>query len=127
MKTNRFNDETVLCAINCYKQVKSSSAAASFISNLLAGGIAGSVPNNFRLTLTEENLYIETMGYCAWGGEAEVRYSDKISRSDIKSFDVKNIDSHEVVELVTNQNKTMVFIRDNEKVDNLALEMSKVF
>lgn len=123
METSTFNNENVLLSVNCYKTVKNSEVAISFITNLFSGGIAGSVASNFRLTLTEENLYIETICYCTWGGLPEVRSIEKISRDDIKSFEVKAIDSSEVIELTTNQNKTIIFIREN---DNLALKMSSI-
>ncbi|WP_042273252.1 hypothetical protein [Faecalimicrobium dakarense] len=126
METNNFNNENILCSINCYKAVKNSEVAISFIANLFAGGVAGSVTNDFRLTLTDRNLYIETIGYCAWGGLPEVISVEKIPRGDVKSFKVKSVDSNEVIELTPNQNKTIVFIRDNEKNDNLALKMSSI-
>lgn len=126
METSNFNNESILCSINCYKTVKNSEVAINFIANLFSEGVAGSVASNFRLTLTEENLYIETIGYCAWGGLPEVRSVEKIPRTNIKSFNVKSIDSSEVVELTTTQNKIIVFIRDNEKNDNLALKMSSL-
>lgn len=125
METSAFNDENVLCSINCYKTVKNSEVAINFIANLFSEGIAGSLASDFRLTLTEENLYIETIGYCAWGGLPEIRSIEKMSRDDVKSFKVKTVDSNEVIELTT-QSKTIAFIRNNEKNDNLALKMSSI-
>jgi len=122
--SNILNQEEVLCYIATHKDVKKSSTVANIFANLLSRGIAGRVTNDFKLSLTNEALYIEATTYLAWGGLPESLYTDKISRENIKSFTVKSEGTEEIIELTTNDGKPMSFVRDNEKKDDLALIMS---
>jgi len=123
---NILNDESVLCSIKSHKNIKTSTIIANFFSNLISFGVAGMVTNDFKLTLTAENLYIEATGRATWGGLPEIMHTDKISKEDIKSFEVKIEDSEEVITITTKDEKNMTFIRSNEKKDNLASEMMKL-
>lgn len=119
------NSEEILISINAYKDIKSSGkVVANFITNLFTGGVAGGIASNFKLTLTPEHLYIETIEIVAWGGLPETLYTDKISREDIKSFEVKAEDAKELITITISDNKTMTFIRDNEKNNDFALIMA---
>jgi hypothetical protein len=123
--SNIFNGEEVLCSIKSHKNVKTSTVIANFFTNLISQGVAGMVTNDFKLILTPRNLYIEAATQTAWGGLPETLYSDKIARDDIKHFEVKNENSKELITITTIKEKKMIFVRDNEKNDNLALEMSR--
>lgn len=123
---NILNGEEVLCSIKTNKTIKNSNKVINILANLISNGVAGRITNDFKLILTNENLYIEAIAYCAWGGLPETMYTDKISRKDIKSFEVKSEETNEIIEIITNDDKIMNFIRDNEKDNNLALEMSKL-
>lgn len=119
------NNEEVLISINAYKDIKSSGKViGNFITNLFTAGVAGSIANNFKLTLTPENLYIDTIEIVAWGGLPETLYTDKISREDIQSFEVKTEGTRELITITTNNDKAMTFIRDNEKNNDFALIMA---
>lgn len=122
--SNVLNDEEVLCYIATHKSIKKSNTAANILANLLSRGIAGRVTNDFKLSLTSVALYIEATTYVAWGGLPESLYTDKIFREDIISFKVKSEGTEEIIEIITNDDKTMSFVRDNEKGDDLALIMS---
>jgi len=124
--SNILNDEKCLCSIKCHKNIKNSTKIVNFVTNLLSFGVAGMVTNDFKLTLTSENLYIEAIGYATWGGLPETMYTDKISRENIKSFEVKSEYSEEIIVINTTDDKTMTFIRDNEKNNNLAFEMGRL-
>ncbi|SFD03500.1 hypothetical protein [Clostridium uliginosum] len=124
--SNILNDEKVLCSIKSYKNIKISTIIANFFANLISLGIAGMVTNDFKLILTTESLYIEAKGYATWGGLPETMYTDKITKDDIKSFEVKNENSEEFITITTTNDKTMTFIRNNENNNNLALEMAKL-
>lgn len=60
------------------------------------------------------------------GGLSDIAYTDKISRENIKSFNVKNEDAKEYIEIITKDDKVANFIRDNEKKNDLALVMSSI-
>ncbi|AQS06774.1 MULTISPECIES: hypothetical protein [Clostridium] len=120
------NDEEILCSINSYKDIKASSKVANTLVNLLAQGVAGGVVNDFKLILTPKNLYIQAITHAVWGGLSDIAYTDKISRENIKSFNVKNEDAKEYIEIITKDDKVANFIRDNEKKNDLALVMSSI-
>lgn len=124
--SNFFNNEEVICSIKSYRDIKTTNIITNFFANFISWGVAGMVTNDFKLTLTPENLYIEATGHATWGGLPETMYTDKISREDIRSFKVKTESSEEFIEMQTTDNKTITFIRDNEKNNNLALEMAKL-
>ncbi|WP_270566538.1 hypothetical protein [Clostridium beijerinckii] len=120
------NDEEVLCSINSYKDIKASSKVANTLVNLLAQGVAGGVVNDFKLILTPKNLYIQAITHSVWGGLSDIAYTEKISRENIKSFNVKNEDAKEYIQIITKDDKVANFIRDNEKKNDLALVMSSI-
>lgn len=121
---NIVNNEEVLCSINSYRDVKTSSSIANFFTNLFTGGVAGGVVSNFKLTLTSENLYIQAIEHVAWGGLPEILYTEKISRGDIKSFEVKNQEAKEFITIIAVDNKKIDLIRDNGQSDDLASVMA---
>ncbi len=121
---NIINNEEVLCAINSYRDVKTSSSIVNFFTNLFTGGVAGGVVSNFKLSLTSEKLYIQAIEHVAWGGLPEILYTEKISREDIKAFEVKTQDDKEFIVITTEDDKKIDLIRDNEKGDDLASVMA---
>ncbi|NRY59664.1 hypothetical protein [Clostridium beijerinckii] len=120
------NDEEILCSINSYKDIKASSKVANTLVNLIGQGVAGGVVNDFKLILTPKNLYIQAITHSVWGGLSDIAYTDKISRENIKSFNVKNEDAKEYIQIITKDDKVANFIRDNEKKNDLALVMSSI-
>ncbi|SHJ25780.1 hypothetical protein SAMN02745163_01583 [Clostridium cavendishii DSM 21758] len=127
--TDILKNESVLCIIKSHKNVGNSKVVANTIGNTivnLLGGVGGRITNDFKLTLTTENLYIDAKSHSTWGGLPETVYEDKISIADIKTFEVKTEGKKEIIFLTTKNDKTTSFIRDNEKEDNLAFEMAKL-
>ncbi|NOW05652.1 hypothetical protein [Clostridium beijerinckii] len=120
------NDEEILCSINSYKDIKASSKVANTLVNLIGQGVAGGVVNDFKLILTPKNLYIQAITHSVWGGLSDIAYTDKISRENIKSFNIKNEDAKEYIQIITKDDKVANFIRDNEKKNDLALVMSSI-
>lgn len=119
-----FNGEEVLCSANCYKNIKTSTVIASFFTNMFSGGIAGMVTNNFRLVLTPKNLYIEAKTQAAWGGLPEILYTDKFGLEDIRTFEVINENSKELISITTSDGKKIDLIRNNDRNDNLASQIA---
>jgi len=121
---NILNDEEILCSINSYKNVKAPSTIANFFTNLISGGVGGRVINDFKLILTPKNLYIQAIGHAVWGGLSEALYTDQIAREDIQSFEVETQRTKESITITTIDDKKMIFIRDNENKNYLALIMA---
>lgn len=121
-----YNNERQLCAIASHKNVSSSKVVANFFTNLLSYGIAGRVTNDFKLILTDKNLYVEAKSYSTWGGIPETLYTDKHSINDIEYCKIVIEDSDEIIEISVKNEKPMIFIRNNDKNDNLATEMAKL-
>lgn len=124
--TNILNDEEVVCSINSYRNIKTATKMGNILANMLTGGIAGGIVNDFKLSLTPDNLYIQAIEYAAWGGLPEVLYTSKIPREDIKIFKVKNEESKEFITITLVDAEELNFIRDNDKKNDLALIMASI-
>ena len=120
------NDEEVICSINSYKNIKTATKMGNVVTNILTGGIAGGVVNDFKLSLTPDNLYIQAIEYAVWGGLPEVLYTNKIQREDIKTFKVKNEENKEFITIIIVNDEELNFIRDNEQKNDLALIMASI-
>lgn len=123
---NVSTDEYIMFSFKSHKHIKPSNVIVNIIANIISEGIAGRVINDFELILTNENLYIEALGYWTWGGLTETLYTEKFSREDIKSFEVTNEGSEELITLTTTNDKKTTYVRDNEKKDNLGLIMAEL-
>lgn len=118
------NGEKVLCSIITHKNISKSTMATNVFANLISLGVSGRVTDDFKLILTSEKLYLEVSTLSAWGGLRETLYTDKFLREDIKSFKVESKGDEEIIEITTNDDKTMSLVRDNEKNNDLAQVMS---
>lgn len=120
------NNEEVICSINSYKSIKNATKMGNVVTNMLTGGIAGGVVNDFKLSLTPDNLYIQAIEYAAWGGLPEVLYTNKIPREDIKTFKVISEENKEFINIIVAGDEELNFIRDNEQKNDLALIMAEI-
>lgn len=123
------NNEKVLCVIKTSKNIKNSSVIANIFTNLALsafGGVAEDIPSIFKLTLTEKDLYVEAIGNSTFGNLPETRNIDKISRKNIKEFNVESNGDQEIIKLINEKNKSVEFIRDNSKHDDLAQQMKNI-
>ncbi|MFW2490618.1 hypothetical protein D2A34_11610 [Clostridium chromiireducens] len=120
------NEEEVLCSINSYRNIKIATKMGNILTNVITGGIAGGVVNDFKLSLTPDNLYIQAIEYAAWGGLPEVLYTNKIPREDIKNFKVKNEENKEFITIIIVNDEELNFIRDNEQKNDLASIMAAI-
>lgn len=123
------NNEKVLCVIKTSKNIKNSSVVANIFTNLALsafGGVAEDIPSTFKLTLTEKDLYVEAIGNSTFGNLPETRNIDKISRKNIKEFNVESNGEQEIIKLINEKNKSVEFIRDNSKHDDLAQQMKNI-
>jgi hypothetical protein len=118
-------DEYSMVSFKTYKDGKreKTNTFINVLLNFLFRGIAGSGTKEFEFTLTNNNLYIDNIGY-DMTGQLEVFVTEKINRKDIKAFEVKKEGNKEIIKLLKNSGKAITYIRDNENSANLAAEMA---
>ena len=118
-------DEYSMVSFKTYKDAKreKTNTFINVLLNFLFRGIAGSGTKEFEFTLTNNNLYIDNIGY-DMTGQLEVFVTEKINRKDIKAFEVKKEGNKEIIKLLKNKGKSITYMRDNENSANLATEMA---
>ena len=118
------DNEYSMVSFKTYKINKATTILNILINVILLRGIAGSGSKEFTLTLTNNNLYIDAIGY-DMTGQTEIFYTEKIDREDIKAFKVKREGTKEIITLSTTKSKEETYIKDNDNSINLASEMAK--
>jgi hypothetical protein len=118
-------DEYSMVTFKTYKDGKreKTNTIINVLLNFLFRGVAGSGTKEFEFTLTNNNLYIDNIGY-DMTGQLEVFVTEKINRKDIKAFEVKKEGNKEIIKLLKNKGKAITYMRDNENSANLATEMA---
>lgn len=122
------NNEYSMVSFKTYKEGKEekrSTFITVILNVILLRGTIGGGTKEFEFTLTNNNLYIDNIGY-DMTGQLEVYVTEKIDRRDIKSFEVKKEGNKEVITLLKSKGKQINYIRDNENSSNLATEMAKM-
>ncbi|MEG1004253.1 MAG: hypothetical protein RSF37_12670 [Clostridium sp.] len=115
-------NETLLSSLVCHTEVSNSSAVLSFtvssIISLLAPSSGGGVISTYILSLTTDNIYLESIYYTPIGNLPEVNGVTKIPLSTIETFDVKSLHEDdyiaEHIHFVSND-KEYNFIYNNKK------------
>lgn len=124
---SELKNELILCSIKSHKEIKKSTVAVNFIANLFLSSATGRIADDFIISLTKDNLYIEAYWYTTWGGLPDKLYTEKFSRNQIQEFEVRNEEGNEIIEITPYGKKKMVFIRYNKDGDNLGELMKKLF
>lgn len=119
------DNEYSMVSFKTYKINKVTTFLNVLLNIILLRGVAGSGSKEFVLTLTNNNLYIDAIGY-DMTGQTEVFYTEKLDRADIKSFNVKKEGTKEIIILSKNKGKEETYIKDNDNSINLASEMAKL-
>lgn len=119
------NNEYSMISFKTYKENKSTTFLTVLLNLILLRGIAGSGTKQFQVTLTNENLYIDNIGY-DMTGQLEVFVTEKINRQDIESLEVKKEGLKEIITLFKKNGKPTTYVRDNEDQLNLASELKKL-
>lgn len=120
------NNEYSMVSFKTYKEgktEKTNTIITVLLNFLLLRGIGGSGTKEFEFTLTNNNLYIDNIGY-DMTGQLEIFVTEKIDRKDIKAFEVNKEGTKEIITLLKCKGKPMTYIRDNENSLNLATEMA---
>lgn len=119
------DNEYSMVSFKTYKINKATTFVNILLNIILLRGLAGSGSKEFALTLTNNNLYIDAIGY-DMTGQTEIFYTEKIDRGDIKSFEVKREGTKEIITLSKTKSKEETYIRDNDDSINLASEMANL-
>ncbi|MBU3142872.1 hypothetical protein [Clostridium sp. CF012] len=119
--------KNILCVVKTHKEIKKGKVTSNVAANLLVGalgGVGGRIVNDFTLTLTDKNLYIDANGYSTWGGIPETNNEDIISIKDIDCFNLQEENNENVITITTNGNeKKMIFICNDENEYKMAIKM----
>jgi hypothetical protein len=118
-------DEYFMVSFKTYKENKENTVLTVLLNFLLLRGVGGSGSKEFVLTLTNESLYIDDIGY-DMTGQLEIFVTKKIDRRAIKSFEVKKEGNKEIITLLQSKGKPVTYIRSNEDSSSLATEMDKL-
>lgn len=117
------HNEVLVASLTCHSEVKLSSVAKGILLNLLICPIAG-ICNRYKLSVTDKNIYVEQLSYCA--GLYETVYTDKFNLDDIKIFEVTMIeDNKELIKIVNFEGKELKLINSNSKGNNIASQVAK--
>ena len=110
--------ESELYKFKCYRNIKFHETLLNFLANFLMFSTPGRIINEYILTITNENIYLETIGYSTFGNLPEVINTFKIPISQIKDFCIDRIDDENVIkisykstnlELIEQNNSSAVF------------------
>ncbi len=125
--TNKPEQNKILCIVKSHKEVNNSKVISNVIGNILAnslGSVGGRIVNDFTLTLTDKNLYIDGNSYSTWGGVPETNNEEIIPIKDIASFNVEEENKENVITIITNVNARKIkFICNNEDEHKMATKM----
>lgn len=94
--------------LKAYQDISNKQVIANVFSNLLADPAGDRMANDYVLTLTDEELMIEQIGYSEWGAVPEVRQTKCLKRDKIEN--VRLEDENKIVIKTTNDPKEMVFL-----------------
>jgi hypothetical protein len=122
------NNEYSMVSFKTYKEGKEekrSTFITVLLNVILLRGTIGGGTKEFEFTLTNNNLYIDNIGY-DMTGQLEIYVTEKIDRRDMKSFEVRKEGNKEIIALLKSKGKTITYIRDNENSSNLATVMAKL-
>ena len=118
-------NEHLVASFIGHTEVKKSTIAASALLNLICP--IARICNNYKLTITNKNLYIEQLSYVVLGGLYDTVHTDKFNLNDIKIFDVTMMeDNQELIKIVSVEGKEFELINSNSKNTNIASEVSKI-
>lgn len=94
--------------LKAYQDILNKQVIANVFSNLLADPAGDRMANDYVLTLTDEELMIEQIGYSEWGAVPEVRQTKCLKRDKIEN--VRLEDENKIVIKTTDDPKEMVFL-----------------
>ncbi len=92
IKFHELKGESELYKFKCYRNIKFHETLLNFLANFLMFSTPGRIINEYILTITNENIYLETIGYSTFGNLPEVINTFKIPISQIKDFYTDNLD-----------------------------------
>ncbi|KAI3345231.1 hypothetical protein FDB55_14595 [Clostridium botulinum] len=120
------SNEKLIATIKCHTKIDKLTQAKGLMINIFIFPIAG-VCNEYRLTVTDKNIYLEQLSYTIWGGLYDVVHMDKINLENIKKFEVDILeDNKELIIIGDYEDKYIKLINDNLNGENIATEVSEI-
>lgn len=96
--------------LKAYQEIPNKQMLANVISNAVSNLMSDAgdrLANDYVLTLTDEDLQIEQIGYSEWGGVPEVRKTETLKRDQIQ--EIKLVDEHKLVIKAGDDQEELVF------------------
>lgn len=112
--------------LKAYQEISNKQVIANVFSNLLADPAGDRMANDYVLTLTDEELQIEQIGYSEWGAVPEVRQTKCLKRDQIEEARLE--DENKIVIKAEDDPEEMVFFYQTpqkEFAQKLCLEFLK--
>lgn len=121
------NNEQIISRISCYRKITNIEVVNSFLLNFFVctntTPAVGQIVDDYILTLTDQNIYLESIYYSPWEGIYSVMNTSKIPLKKIVSFDVYQDKEDEYIIIKSNENKELKLIIKDEKSKENAKEI----
>lgn len=121
------NNEQIISRISCYRKTTNIEVVNSFLFNLFVctttTPAVGQIVDNYILTLTNKNIYLEGIYYSPWEGIYSVMNTLKIPLKKVLSFDLYKDKKDEYIIIKSNENKELKLIIKDEKSKEKAKEI----
>lgn len=127
------NNEQVISRISCYRKITNIEVVNSFLLNFFVctntAPLVGQIVDDYTLTLTNKNIYIESIYYSPWEGIYSVMNTSKIPLKKVVSFDIYKENKDEYIVIKSNENKELKLIikdkKSREKAKEIELYINK--
>lgn len=127
------NNEQVISRISCYRKITNIEVVNSFLLNFFVctntAPLVGQIVDDYTLTLTNKNIYIESVYYSPWEGIYSVMNTSKIPLKKVVSFDIYKENKDEYIVIKSNENKELKLIikdkKSREKAKEIELYINK--
>ncbi|MBO3445522.1 hypothetical protein [Clostridium sp. CCUG 7971] len=121
------NNEQIISRISCCRKITNIEVVNSFLLNFFISTtttpMVGQIVDDYILTLTNKNIYLESIYYSPWEGIYSVMNISKIPLKKVVSFDLYKDKKDEYVIIKSNENKELKLMIKDDKSKEKAKEI----
>lgn len=121
------SNEQIISRISCYRKITNIEVVNSFLLNFFVctttTPVVGQIVDDYILTLTNKNIYLESIYYSPWEGIYSVMNTSKIPLKKLVSFDLYRDKKDEYIIIKSNENKELRLIIKDGKSKKRAKEI----
>ena len=125
------DNEIVRASMKCYRKVSNTELVLNFLTNMFVASqslvAAGEIVNEYIVTLTDKNLYLEGIYHVPLGGLSEVNNLSKIPLKNLEDFIVEEKGKEELVTILVSKGKNLKLIRKNNGWTNDAMKIKELY